>query len=229
MSKAKKSTQAAKPKPTLSKPKKPLSPGDPRTTVFIIDDDEGMRESLAFLVESVGLHAEAFDSAEAFLEHHDPAMRGCILLDVRMPGMGGIELQQRLHADHAHPPVILLTAHGDVQMAVRAMRAGAFDFIEKPCNDQDLIDRIHKAIRHDAKSRLDRTAAREIERRVSELSPREREVMELVIDGMLNKQIAAALDISIKTVEVHRSRVMEKMQADGLAELVRMVVRAGVD
>ena len=216
-------------KATMKKTKRPAIDHGPRPTVFIVDDDEAMRESLEFLLKSAGLSVEAFDSAEAFLRHLDPAMDGCLLLDVRMPGMSGLDLQARLERDAINLPVILLTAHGDVPMAVRAMRAGAFDFIEKPCNDQVLLDRVNAAVRHDRQRRDDDDAARRVQKRAQHLSPREREVMQLVIEGLLNKQIASRLSISIKTVEVHRARVMEKMEADSLAELVRMTTLAGIN
>ncbi|QNN23421.1 response regulator transcription factor [Planctomycetales bacterium ZRK34] len=206
-----------------------VSGGPTPGTVFVVDDDSAMRQSLQFLIESHGYHVETFPSAEAFLEYYQPSMRGCLLLDVRMPGMGGLKLQETLR-DNGHPiPVILLTAHGDVPMAVKAMRAGAFDFIEKPSNDHVLLDRIAKALQREQKLRDNEQVVQEVESGLSELSPREREVMELVVTGMLNKQIAAELGISIKTVEVHRARVMEKMQAESLAELVRKAIIAGVE
>lgn len=203
--------------------------GAPLPTVYIVDDDDAMRESLQFLVGSVGLPTEAFASAEQFLAHFSPTARGCVLLDVRMPGMSGIELHEQLRASRIAIPVIILTAHADVPMAVRAMRAGAFDFIEKPCNDQVLLDRIHQAIERDADARLDRDRADDIQQRLEKLSPRERQVLELVVAGFANKQVAGMLELSIKTVEVHRGHVMSKMQAASLADLVRMAMLAGID
>jgi len=204
----------------------PSAPGA-EPVVYIVDDDAAMRESLAYLVQSGGWRTETFDSAEAFLQHDITTVRGCVLLDVRMPGMNGLELQEYLQRQDVRVPVIIVTAHADVPMAVRAMRAGAFDFIEKPCNDKLLLDRIRQAVAFDAQRSIDEARQREIRQRVDALSDRERQVMELVVDGYLNKQIADQLSISIKTVEVHRSRVMDKMQADGLADLVRMATAVG--
>lgn len=197
-------------------------------TVFVVDDDSAMRQSLQFLIESHGYHVESFPSAEDFLAHYQPTMSGCLILDVRMPGMGGLKLHETLQERGSQIPVILLTAHGDVPMAVKAMRAGAFDFIEKPSNDHVLLDRIARALQRDRETRENKQEVREVESGLAELSPREREVMELVVAGMLNKQIAAQLGISIKTVEVHRARVMEKMRAESLADLVRKAILAGV-
>lgn len=219
MAKARKSNRSSAPDPA------PIDPD--AVTVYVVDDDEAMRDSLVFLFKSVGRQVRPFDSAEAFLEVADENMRGCAVLDVRMPGMSGLELQQQLAQRRVPLPVILLTGHADVPMAVRAMRIGAFDFIEKPCNDQLLLDRVSQAITHDREHRSQHAVDRDIADRLEELSPREREVMDLVVAGKLNKQIAADLGISIKTVEVHRARVMEKMQAGGLAELVRMAIAAG--
>jgi len=203
--------------------------GSSGVTVFVVDDDDAMRESLDFLIKSVGLKVESFNSAEQFLEYYDPAMRGCLILDVRMPGMSGLELQEHLRAERIRIPIILLTAHADVPMAVRAMRGGAFDMIEKPCRDQVLLDRVRQAVDEDARARVDDRLVKESSDRIGCLSPREREVMELVVAGMPNKQIADALKISIKTVEVHRARVMEKTGAQSLAELVRMAMMVGIE
>jgi len=213
----------------MSKARKQSEVDKPTGTVFVVDDDSAMRQSLQFLLESHGLHVETFATAEDFLEKYDPSMGGCLVLDVRMPGMGGLKLQETLVEREIHIPVILLTAHGDVPMAVRAMRAGAFDFIEKPSNDQLLLDRIQRAMARNHQRRADEQAVASVQENIEQLSPREREVMELVVEGMLNKQIAAELGISIKTVEVHRARVMDKMQADSLADLVRKAILAGID
>ncbi len=205
-------------------------------TIFVVDDDPAVRDSLEFLMESVGLRTRCFDSAEAFLSAagaisaapgNAPAARGCLLLDVRMPGMSGLDLQELLVQHGLTLPIIILTGHADVPMAVRAMRAGALDFIEKPCNQQVLLDRIHQALalqsnatQHENKSRLFRA-------RIARLSPREQEVMALVVAGHANKTIADELGVTVKTVEVHRSRVMEKMEAESLPDLVRMSLLAG--
>lgn len=197
--------------------------------MFVVDDDESMRQSLLFLIRSAGYQAEAFASAEDFLGAYQPEQRGCLLLDVRMPGMNGIQLQDELQRRGATLPVIILTAHGDVPMAVRAMRAGAFDFIEKPSNDEQLLNRVRDAIEFNSHRQRDQSLAQQAMLRYEQLSPREREVMRLVVQGLLNKQIAAELNISIKTVEVHRARVMEKMGAASLAELVRMAVVSDIE
>lgn len=196
-----------------------------KPTVFIVDDDPAMRSSLRWLVESVGLHVETCSSAAEFLANYDPARPGCLVVDVRMPGMSGLELQEKLAINHASVPIIVITGHGDVAMAVRAMKTGAVDFIEKPFSDQVLLDRIQQALDIDAEMRLSNTEHEIIAARIALLTPREYEVMEHVVAGQLNKQIAANLNISIKTVEVHRAKIMEKMQASTLSKLVEMALR----
>ena len=193
-------------------------------TVFIVDDDLEVRQALALLLESVGLPAETFGSADEFLQRFDPERPGCLVLDVRMPGMSGLELQSRLADETIHPPVIIITGHGDVPMAVRAVQAGAVDFIEKPFNDQALLDSVHRALEQDARRRGQVRELAGIRRRLDSLTPREREVMKLVVSGLRNKMIAAELDVSQSTVEAHRARVMEKMQARTLSDLMRMVL-----
>ena len=202
--------------------------GDRQTApvVFVVDDDEGMRKGMEFLLHSAGYQTEGFGSAQAFLDHYRPSMRGCLLLDVRMPGMSGLELQQHLQAERIRIPVIIVTAFANVPMAVRAIQAGAFDFIEKPFEGADLLERIGRALAREQEQRQDEGFQREVQRRLASLTPREREVMDLVVAGRLNKQIAGDLGISMKTVENHRARVMDKMQAESLAELVRMTVTA---
>lgn len=199
---------------------------DPGMTVFLVDDDDGFRGGLEFLVKSAGFPVQGFRSAQAFLDCYDPSMRGCLLLDVRMPGMSGLELQEHLRARRIALPVIIVTAYANVPMAVRALQAGAFDFIEKPFDGAALLKRIRHALAHDEQVRVDEEQSRRVQARLASLTPREREVMDLVVDGLLNKQVAAELGISMKTVENHRARVMEKMQAESLAELVRMVLSA---
>jgi RNA polymerase sigma factor (sigma-70 family) len=195
-------------------------------TVFVVDDDQAMRSSLKWLIESVGLPVESFESADAFLKSYYPGRAGCLLLDVRMPGMSGLELQEYLNAHDIRIPVIIITGHGDVHMAVRAMKSGAVDFIEKPFNDELLLDAIRNALSLDERQRGHRAERAELAARLAHLTPREHEVMEMVTEGRSNKEIANALGVSAKTVEAHRARVMEKMQAGSLAELVRMAISA---
>ena len=190
-------------------------------TVFIVDDDEAVRGSLRLLIRSVGLQAKACASAKEFLEGYDADQPGCLLLDVRMPGMSGLELQQELNQRGATIPVVFITGHGDVPMAVEAMQHGAFDFLQKPFRDQDLLDRVQRALGRDAESRAALAARAQIAERLASLTPRELEVMRLVTRGKANKVIAHELSISPRTVEIHRARVMEKMDAGNLADLVR--------
>ena len=192
--------------------------------VFIVDDDEAVRSSLRLLLKSVGLVPSALASAREFLDKYDPAQPGCLVLDVRMPEMSGLELQEQLNLKGAVLPVIFITGHGDVPMAVEAMQAGAFDFLQKPFRDQDLIDRIQRALDKDRTNRAalnERTLIRE---RLQSLTPREREVLAMVTSGKANKIMAADLGVSQRTIEIHRARVMEKMSAASLAQLVRMVM-----
>ena len=195
-------------------------------TVFVVDDDEAVRTSLRLLLKSVGLPVETFASAQEFLDQFDPDRAGCLGLDIRMPGMSGLELQQHLNDRHSIMPIVFITGHGDVPMAVEAMQAGAVDFIQKPFRDQDLIDRINRALEKDREMRSELRERDEIRRRMSQLTPREREVLELVTQGKANKVIAGDLNVSQRTVEIHRARVMEKMGANSLAHLVRMVIEA---
>ncbi|HHC71750.1 MAG TPA: response regulator transcription factor [Thiotrichales bacterium] len=194
----------------------------PAPTVFVVDDDEAMRNSLRWLIESVGLAVECHDSAESFLDSYYPGRSGCLLLDVRMPGMSGLELQEYLHRNEINIPVIIITGHGDVPMSVRAMKEGAIDFIEKPFNDELLLDAIRNALAVNEKQREKQALRAELAARLATLTPREHEVMEMVTAGRSNKEIASALGVSAKTVEAHRAKVMDKMQASSLAELVRM-------
>ena len=193
-------------------------------TVFIVDDDGSVRHLIQSLAESVGLRVETHENAQSFLDAYDPAAPGCLVTDVRLPVMSGLELQERLMARGSELPVIVITGHADVPLAVRALRAGALDFIEKPLDEQRILERVQEGIRHDAKARAERAALEAIAERARALTPRERQVMDLVVTGRPNKQIAPELELSTKTVEMHRARVMEKMQADSLAELVRMAV-----
>ncbi len=192
--------------------------------VFIVDDDEAVRNSLRLLVKSVGLSATALVSAQEFLVSYDPLQPGCLVLDVRMPGMSGLELQQQLNARGAVIPVIFITGHGDVPMAVEAMQQGAFDFLQKPFRDQDLMDRIQRALEKDRANRAELGERSRIREQYETLTPREREVLALVTSGKANKVMAADLGLSQRTIEIHRARVMEKMGASSLAHLVRMVL-----
>ncbi len=192
--------------------------------VFVVDDDAAVCDSLRFLIESVGLQVRTFSSADEFLAAYTPDQPGCLVLDIRMPGMSGLELQEQLAKRGYTLPVIIITAHGDVPSAVRAMHAGAVDFMSKPFNDQSLLDRVHQALAKDARTRRDEAVRAAIAAKVALLTPREREVMDLVVSGMSNKGIAAQLQLSAKTVETHRARVMEKMEAGSVAELVHMAL-----
>jgi FixJ family two-component response regulator len=193
-------------------------------TVFIVDDDEEVRDSLKLLIESVGLETETFDSAETYLANFDESRAGCLILDVRMKGMSGLSLQEQLSHKIMHPPIIIITGHGDVQMAVKAVKAGASEFLEKPFNEQLLLDSIHVAIERDAEQRGKASKLAEIQLKVDSLTDREKEVMELVVTGMQNKNIASELCISQSTVEAHRAKVMEKMEARTLSALMRMII-----
>lgn len=194
-------------------------------TVFIVDDDQAVARSLAWLIGSVRLKVETFASAQAFLDGYDAAKSGCLVLDVRMPGLSGLELQERLAAQRIRVPIIFITGHGDVQMAVRAVQAGAFDFVEKPFNDQDLLDRIQKAIALDAELREKEAQRAQLRSLFASLTPREREVLDRVVEGMSNKAIANSLGLSAKTVEVHRAKVMDKMHARSVSDLVKLSIQ----
>jgi len=196
------------------------------SSVFVVDDDDAVRTSLKLLLKSVGQPAEAYASAQEFLDAFDPDRPGCLVLDIRMPGMSGLELQAKLNEMHAMTPIVFITGHGDVPMAVEAMQNGAVDFIQKPFRDQDLLDRINQAIEKDKENRAGLLARDEIRRRIGTLTPREREVLDLVTQGKANKVVAGDLNVSQRTVEIHRARVMEKMGASSLAHLVRMVLEA---
>ena len=193
-------------------------------TVYIVDDDEAVRESLGLLLESVDQVSSGFDSATSFLGAYDDEMAGCIVLDIRMPGMNGMELQKKLNDVNSILPIIFVTGHGDVPMAVEAMQHGAVDFIQKPYREQDLLDKINQALNIDQQQRADLKEKQAIIKRIETLTPREKEVMAMMIDGNANKVIAIDLGISQRTVEIHRSRVMEKMSTHSLAHLVRMVL-----
>lgn len=195
--------------------------------VFVIDDDESIREALKSLIRSVGLRVETFASAKHFLESQRPDLPACLILDVRMPGLSGLDLQRDLTEANIHIPIIFITGHGDIPMSVRAMKAGALEFLTKPFRDQDLLDAIQQALERDRLVRSQQADNAELLNRYHSLTPRETEVFGLVVKGMLNKQIALQLGTSEITVKLHRRQVMEKMQADSLADLVRMAERIG--
>jgi len=213
---------------TRSEPNKPERGAQaPPATVFIVDDDVAVRQSLSMLIHSMSLPVESFESAQDFLQRGDPTRAGCLVLDIRMPGMSGLELQDELKRREFTLPVIFITGHGDIGMAVRAMKNGAVDFIEKPFNDQVLLERINQAIELDRVRREEHGERADIARRIELLSPREREVMERIVAGQANKVIAIELGLSERTVEIHRAKVMAKTSAGSLAELVSMVTRIG--
>ena len=194
----------------------------PNSTVYIVDDDQAIRHAMELLMRSVGLDYEIFHSADDFLASHNSDRAGCLVLDIRMPGLGGLELQDKLNELGSTLPIIFITGHGDVPMAVEAMQTGAVDFIHKPFRDQELLDQVSEALKTDQERRSVRDQQAEVAGRIEKLTKREREVMDLVVTGKPNKVIAYELGVSQRTVEIHRSRVMEKMEARSLADLVRM-------
>ena len=196
----------------------------PQQIIYVVDDDEAMRDSMTWLLEGEGYKVACFDSAAAFLGAWRSSLRGCIVLDVRMPEMSGLELQEKLDSIGSHLPIIFVTGHGDVPMAVGALQRGACDFIEKPFHNEDLLARIERALELDSQIAARQQRDNAIASRLDQLTQREREVMQLVVAGKLNKQIADELNISMKTVEAHRARVMEKMGVRTLAELVKAVM-----
>jgi two-component system, LuxR family, response regulator FixJ len=192
--------------------------------VMVVDDDSGVRNAMRSLLKSVGLQSTLYASAKEFLDGYQPTQSGCLVLDIRMPGMSGLELQQELNLRGAVIPVIFMSGHGDIPMAVEAMQHGAFDFLQKPFRDQDLLDRIQRAIAKDAERRQALSQRARISAHVESLTAREREVLDLMTQGKQNKQIAQDLGVSPRTIEIHRARVMEKMNAQSVAELVRMML-----
>jgi len=197
------------------------TPGTP--IVYVVDDDASIRSSLKFLIGTVGLQVEAFESTDSFLKRELRDAPSCLVLDVRLHGSSGLDFQRELAARNIRIPIIFITGYGDIPMSVRAMKGGAVEFLTKPFRDQDLLDAVRVALERDRVSRQQEKELKEIQRRFDTLTPREREVIPLVVSGMLNKQIAGALGTAENTVKVHRSRAMEKMQAQSLADLVRMI------
>lgn len=196
----------------------------PDQAVFVVDDDAAVRDSMRWLMDSVGLRVEAFDSGEAFLRAITSESSGCVVLDLRMPGLGGLDVHAQLRERGINLPVIVVSGHGDVPIAVRALKSGVADFVEKPFKDQELLDCVQQALRRDAEQSLQRLRREELMTRYRTLTPRELDVLRLVVDGQANKAIGSSLGISQKTVETHRARVMEKMAARSVSELVRMTL-----
>lgn len=201
---------------------------DEALTVYIVDDDLAVRESLADLVDSVGYRFATFANANDFLAEYVPDKTGCLVLDIRMPGMSGLELQQELIRREAVLPIIFITGHGDIPMAVQAIQKGALDFIEKPFRDQDLLDRINQALKSCNQQQDTQQQAQSVKKHIHNLTPREHQVMQMIVEGKPNKVIAIELQLSQRTIEVHRKNVMHKLEAHSLAELVRIVTQTGM-
>lgn len=202
---------------------------DSTGTVFVVDDDEPVRDAIGLLLDTVDIDHQSFASAQDFLDAYDRTMTGCLVLDIRMPGMSGLELQEHLLAEKAPIPIIFITGHGDIPMAVEAMKKGALDFIRKPFRDQELLDRIHDALSLDEENRQSFSDLEKIRQCIATLTPREYEVFERVAEGQANKVVAIDLAISERTVEIHRSQVMQKTKARSLADLVKMKIRMDQD
>ena len=198
----------------------------PKQVVYIVDDDEAIRKAIALLLKSANISAEEYVSADQFLAAYTPDKSGCLVVDVRMPGMSGLELQETLSRRQICLPVIIMTGHGDVAMAVKVMKAGAADFIEKPFKNQVLLDRIQYCLAQSSELQVSQQQRHVASERVALLTGREREVMDLLVAGKLNKQVAAELDISVRTVEAHRAKIMDKLQVKSLSEVVRMALLA---
>lgn len=196
----------------------------PESRVYVVDDEPGIRQALALLIRSVGMNVEAFASADEFLSHYDPSVPGCLILDVRLPGMSGLQLQEVLKQRGHSLPIVVITSHGTIPMAVAAVKAGAFDFLEKPFRDQDVLDRVQEAIRRDQTARTERSRKGQVAQLMANLTTREREVLELVLQGHSNKIIASRLGLSHKTIEYHRSNMMDKLGVQSIPELVQLAI-----
>lgn len=197
--------------------------------VFVVDDEEDVRDAIAMLVRSHGLDAHTFPSADLFVSQLDYRQSGCLVLDVRMPGQTGLELQDWLTEHAIHIPIIFISGHGDIPMAVRAVHRGAVDFLQKPFSDDQLLERIDCALQQDARFREEMARHDDVRHRLDALTPREREVLAQMLDGKPNKLIARALDVSPRTVEIHRARVLQKMGMDNVSQLIRVIIEAGVE
>jgi FixJ family two-component response regulator len=201
----------------------------PTELVFVIDDDASMRDAISRLLHAIGLTVRTFGSAREFLRTRLPDIPACLVLDVRLPGLSGLDLQREMVERGIHVPVIFVTGHGDIPMSVQAMKAGAVEFLTKPFRDQDLLDAVRSGIQRDRKGRKERAEVAKLREDLGQLTSREREVMSLVVAGFLNKQIALRLGASEKTIKIHRGRVMQKMRADSLADLVKMSQKLGIE
>jgi len=201
----------------------------PTQLVFVIDDDASIRDAISRLLHAIGLTVRTFGSAREFLQHRLPDIPACLVLDVRLPGLSGLDLQREMVERGIHVPVIFITGHGDIPMSVQAMKAGAVEFLTKPFRDQDLLDAVRSGIQRDRKGRKERAEIAKLREDLGQLTSRERQVMSLVVAGFLNKQIALQLGASEKTIKIHRGRVMQKMRADSLADLVKMSQKLGID
>jgi FixJ family two-component response regulator len=201
---------------------------EPQPTVFVVDDDASMRRALSHLLMAAGYNVETYSSAETFLTRDNYEGVGCVILDVRMPGLSGMELQEKLTGSAHNMPIIFLTGHGEVAMGVEAMKKGAVDFLTKPCDDEQLLAAINNSIGKALQARAHFEEVREIQRRIELLTPREKEILPYIITGMLNKQIAAKLGIAEPTLKIHRGRIMEKLSAESVADLVRLAGKIGM-